>query len=129
MRRFMLIVAALVFASPVMAVTIDAVKVGSDVAITYTGGTGVRAFALDVTVDNDATITGVSGFYSGEGAGYGIFPGNFRDIIVPTAPNWAEPNYTPVAPAGDRVQPVRWAKALSPSSLVRSMMVMVTSRM
>ena len=101
MRRFMLIVAALVFVSPVMAVDVNAVKVGSDVAITYTGGTGVRAFALDVNVDNGATITGISGFYSGEGKGYGIFPGNFRDIIVPTAPNWAEPNYTPVAPAGD----------------------------
>ncbi len=102
MRRFMLIVAALVFASPVLAVDVNAVKVGSDgVAITYTGGAGVRAFALDIDVNNGATITGISGFYSGEGAGYGIFPGNFRDIIVPTAPNWAEPNYTPVAPAGD----------------------------
>jgi len=103
MRRFMLIVAALVFASPVMAVVdINAVKVSDGVAITYDNGSdAVRAYALDITVDNGATITGISGFYSGEGAGYGIFPGNFRDIIVPTAPNWAEPNYTPVAPAGD----------------------------
>lgn len=101
MRRFMLIVAALLFASPVLAVDVNAVKVGDDVAITYAGGTGVRAFALDVNVDNGATITGISGFYSGEGAGYGIFPGNFRDYIVPTAPNWVDVNYTPVAPVGD----------------------------
>jgi len=101
MRRFMLIVAALVFASPALAVTIDANKVSDGVAITYTGGTGVRAFALDVTVDNGATITGISGFYSGEGAGYGIFPGNFRDFIAPATPNWVDVNYTPVAPEGD----------------------------
>lgn len=103
MRRFMLIVAALVFAMPALAVDVNAVKVGdaNDVAITYEGGTDVRAFALNITVDNGATITGISGFFSGEGAGYGIFPGRFRDYITPADPCWDDPNYTPVAPSGD----------------------------
>lgn len=102
MRRFMLIVAALVFASPAFAVVVDVCEVSGQYAITYTGGTDIRAFALDITVDNGATIDGISGYYDqGEGAGYGIFPGNFRDYITPVTPDYGDANYTPVAPEGD----------------------------
>jgi len=33
--------------------------------------------------------------------GFGIFPGKFRDFINPALPNWADGNYTPVAPDTD----------------------------
>lgn len=103
-KRITLIAALLMVASPAFAaVTINIVDEGSGVAaITYNNGTdAVRAYALDITVDGGAIITGVSNFFTGEGAGYGIFPGTFRDFINPATPNWSDPNYTPVAPAGD----------------------------
>jgi len=104
-KRITLIAALLMVASPAFAaVTINIVDEGGGVAaITYNNGAdAVRAYALDITVDGGAVITGVSDFFAtGEGAGYGIFPGRFRDFINPATPNWADPNYTPIAPAGD----------------------------
>jgi len=106
-RRILLIVAALLFAAPAFA-TVDVNALQNDpnkkvVSIVYncTAGEDVRAFALDVSVDNSTTITGISSFFSGEGAGYGIFPGSFRDNIDAADPNWVDPAYTPVAPTGD----------------------------
>jgi len=61
--------------------------------------------ALDITVDNNTIIAGISNFKTGESTaaskGFGIFPGRFRDYINAANPNWVDPNYTPVAPAGD----------------------------
>ena len=108
MRILMLIVAALLIAAPAMAtVEIGVTDLGGgEAAITYncTAGEDVRAFALDITIDK-GTIDDVKDFNTGEstvpGGGFGIFPGNFRDYIVPTAPDFDDPNYTPVAPGGD----------------------------
>jgi hypothetical protein len=104
-RRIMLIVAAAMLATPAFAtVDMNAVDEGGGiVAITYncTAGEDVRAYALDISLDMGATIEGISDFFSGEGQGYGIFPGSFRDHINPATPNWVDPNYTPVAPSGD----------------------------
>jgi hypothetical protein len=109
-RRICLIVAALLFASPALAdVNITIVDetggVGS-INYTCTGGEDIRAFALDCNVDNGASIVGISDFFTGESGdpgsqGYGIFPGSFRDVINAADPNWADPNYNPVAPSGD----------------------------
>ena len=47
----------------------------------------VRAFALDITVDDSATIDSISGFVRGNSTaanpGYGIFPGNFSTPVAP----------------------------------------------
>ena len=106
-RRILVIVAALVFATPALAVVdFNAVQDANVkvVSITYSGEV-VRAMALDITVDSNTTIAGISSYKTGESTaaskGYGIFPGRFRDYIDAANPNWADPNYTPVAPAGD----------------------------
>jgi len=104
-----LIVAALLFASPALAdVDVNVVDEGGGVAriqYTCTAGEKVRAFALDIAVDSDANIVGISDYYKGESGeterGYGVFPGSFRDYIDAADPNFNDPNYTPVAPAGD----------------------------
>jgi len=106
MTRILLIVAMLLLVTPAMAVTITATdETGGVVAIGYTGGTGIRAFALDITIDNGATMNSISDYKTGESVsgskGFGIFPGRFRDVINPATPNWADPNYNPVAPVGD----------------------------
>ncbi len=106
MRTCFSIAGILLFAASAMGVTITAVDEGGAVVrIGYTGGTGVRAFALDITVDNGATITGIFDYKVGESnaisKGYGIFPGKFRDLVSPASPNWIDPNYNPVAPVGD----------------------------
>ena len=108
MRKLMLIVAAMLIAAPALAtVEIGVTDLGGgEAAITYNcaAGEDVRAFALDITIDN-GTIDDVKDFNTGEstapGGGYGIFPGSFRDIIVPSAPDFDDPNYVPVAPSGD----------------------------
>jgi hypothetical protein len=66
----------------------------------------VRAFALDVTATG-GTIVGIADYAVGDdNYGYGIFPANFSRCITvnPTTgevDSWDDPNYTPVAPAGD----------------------------
>jgi hypothetical protein len=106
-RRILVIVAALVFATPALAVVdFNAVQDANKyvVSITYSGEL-VRAIALDITVDNNTTIARIDSYKTGESTaaspGFGIFPGRFRDYIDAANPNWADPNYTPVAPAGD----------------------------
>lgn len=72
-----------------------------------TAGEVVRAFALDVTVDQ-GRILEVSNFLRGPGTaaqpGYGIFPASFRDHLTVgpgTNVNWNVADYTPVASAAD----------------------------
>lgn len=106
-RRMLLIVAVLAIAIPASAVTIGVVDAGGGkAAITYSMAAGeVRAFALDINVNAPATFTAISGYKTGESKtgslGFGIFPGSFRDVINAADPCWADPNYTPIAPAGD----------------------------
>jgi len=111
MRRILLVVAILLIAVPAMAaVTITATsgtkytadgKVQLPVRIRYSTDVTVRAFALDVNVDNGATIRLIHDFNVGDNNGHGIFPGKFRDVINPTSPSWTDPCYNPIAPAGD----------------------------
>jgi len=68
-----------------------------------TAGEIVRAFALDVTV-NEGQITHISEFFRGESTstarGYGFFPASFRDHITVTSGtsiNWNMTSYTPLA--------------------------------
>lgn len=72
-----------------------------------TAGESVRAFPLDVTVDQ-GRIVGVSDFFRGPGTetarGYGIFPAAFRDHITigpGTNVNWATDAYSPLAVVAD----------------------------
>ncbi len=72
-----------------------------------TAGELVRAFALDVSVDQ-GQIIGISGFFRGESqagaTGYGIFPASLRDHITigaGTNVNWNVSGYTPLAAVGD----------------------------
>ena len=101
----------LIFAVPALAeVTITATQVsGNEVEISYSGATAgnpVRAFALDITLDDPAakivSVTaskrGVS--TSGE-PGHGIFPASFAREIDPADPNWDDADYTPVALQSD----------------------------
>jgi hypothetical protein len=123
MRRILLIVAVLLIAAaPAMAtVTVKARHYGLPISgkpmtpgvactaceVNYVCGAGekVRAFALEITVDNGFTITSIKDFNKGENTsttrGYGIFPGKFRDVINPADPCWADGNYNPIAPAAD----------------------------
>jgi len=98
----------LVFSAPAFSI-VDFNVVQADpnlkiVSIIYSGEL-VSAIALDITVDSNTIIAGISNYKTGESTagvpGYGIFPGRFRDYIDAANPNWADPNYTPVAPAGD----------------------------
>jgi len=121
MRRILLIVAMLLLpVTSAMAVQVaitadvnaathlhDGVK-HKTVTIGYTATVDVRAFALDINVDNGCNIgdSNLTGYKTGESIepaqggtkGYGIFPGRFRDSINPTTPNWSEPNYSPLTP-------------------------------
>src|SRR5579859_3818756 len=72
-----------------------------------TGGELVRAFALDVSVDQ-GQIIGISNFLRGPSTagatGYGIFPASFRDHLAAgagTNVNWAASDYTPLAVPAD----------------------------
>jgi hypothetical protein len=126
MRKILLIVAMLLIAAaPAMAkVTVNARHTGMptkagipcttcEVNYVCDNGEKVRAFALEITVDNGYTITGIRDFNVGEsnkapntGRGYGIFPGKFRDFINAADPNWtADANYNPIAPVTDTDAP------------------------
>jgi hypothetical protein len=125
MRRFLFIVAMLsLIAAPAMAtITIRAQQhqpanvLGAytggrycnaiDVNYTCSAGERIRAFALELTLDpaSGFTFNKIDTFKVGESnatsKGFGIFPGKFRDFIDPAAPNWADGNYNPIAPATD----------------------------
>ena len=73
-----------------------------------TAGEIVRAFALDVTVDQ-GQIIGVTNFFRGlstaAARGYGIFPAAFRDYVTVSSGSNADftvPGYTPLADVSDR---------------------------
>jgi hypothetical protein len=126
MKRTLLIVAILALSvAPAMAtVTISAIQevpsaAGGvysatrqcnviDINYVCSASERVRAFAIEVNLDNGFTVTGVSDYNTGESSaltgkktGYGIFPGSFRDVINPASPVWADGNYKPIAPATD----------------------------
>jgi len=68
----------------------------------------VRAFAIEVNIDNGFVFSGIKDYNTGESStvlprklGYGIFPGKFRDVITPADPCWADGNYMPIAPNTD----------------------------
>jgi hypothetical protein len=72
-----------------------------------TAGEVVRAFALDVTVDQ-GQILGITNFFSGPSTaaaqGYGIFPASFRDNVTVSAgtnANWKASGYNPLAVVAD----------------------------
>ena len=99
-----------ILATPLWAnVVITATDLGGGVvAIDYNNVSGtqlVRAFALDIKVD-DGVITGISDYVVGdENYGYGIFPANFSRYITVLdngqVESWIDPNYTPVADGND----------------------------
>lgn len=73
-----------------------------------TAGEVVRAFALDVSVDQ-GQILGISDYFVGESRadvqGYGIFPASFRDHITVDSGQvitWDVSGYTPLAAVADR---------------------------
>jgi hypothetical protein len=124
MRRILLIAAMLLpVTSAMAAVTItadvNAVQVMRDgvphktVTISFVSDVNVRAFALDIDVDNGTNIgdNAPTNFLRGESIspvivpgkakGYGIFPGRFRDFIDPTTPDWDDSNYMPITPWND----------------------------
>jgi hypothetical protein len=105
MRKIVTILAVLLLASPAMAAVTVSVADNADLTGTISyNDTGdpcyVRAFALDITVDGGAVITGVTAAMSGDcnatDKGYGIFPGSFARYVVAADPNWADPCYSPL---------------------------------
>lgn len=106
MKKIILLIVVL-FTAPAMGlVTIDVNDLGDGwVALEYscTGASAV-GFGLDVNV-SDGNIVDVNILHVGEndgnGVGFGIFPASFERFIDPNDPNWGNPNYTPVAQAGD----------------------------
>jgi len=108
MRRIVSLLLGLFLCGPAWAaVTITLTKISdTKIAIGYNATTEsqlVRAFALDIMVD-DGNILDISDYHVGDdNRGYGIFPGNFSRYITvnPTTgevENWDVPAYTPVAP-------------------------------
>jgi hypothetical protein len=108
MRKIALPLVVLLLATPVLAaVRIIIENDNCGALIKYaTDGEKVRAFALDVTVDGDATIDAISQFHKGESTaaspGYGIFPANFGQYITVNADtgeveSWDVAEYTPLA--------------------------------
>jgi len=108
MRKIALPLAVLLLATPVLAAVRIIIENDNCAAlIKYaTDGEKVRAFALDVTVDGDATIDAISQFHKGESTaanpGYGIFPANFGQYITVDADtgeveSWDVDEYTPLA--------------------------------
>lgn len=79
---------------------------GVQVNYLCTAGEVVRAFALDISVDQ-GVITGISNFFRGPctaaATGYGIFPASFRDHLMSsgTNVNWNSSQYTPLAAVAD----------------------------
>jgi hypothetical protein len=123
MKKLCVLLAVLVAASPALAaVRITAEPNGPTVAIKYaTDGEKVRAFALDITVDN-GIIVGISDFIRGESTAAEpatassppISPATSRSI--PTRARWPEgtSTTTPVADPCDAARSADWAPAASP---------------
>ena len=110
MRKIVSILTVLLLAAPAMAAVSITVTDNGDCTATISYSDNgdpnfVRAFALDITVDNDANITAVDAAMAGDcnatDKGYGIFPGSFAREINASDPNWAVPGYTPVGYTDD----------------------------
>ena len=103
MRKLFLMLAMLVIAAPAMAaVDIIVTDIGSGQAtIGYNANAAVSGFGLKITLSGSAKFVSVTPALKGEGAGYGIFPASFNREINPADPNYNDPDYTPVADAGD----------------------------
>lgn len=87
MKKIILVMVVLMFAAPAVAdVVVKAEQTGpNEVTISYDvnsldANDVIRAFGVDITVDNGVTIVGISGYKVGESTaadkGYGIFPGS-----------------------------------------------------
>jgi len=110
MRKIFFALVVVMLATPGWAtVTITATDLGAGViAIDYSSDETelVRAFALDITVDNGA-IDAINDFLVGDdNNGYGIFPGNFSryivvDPVTGEVVDWGPADYTPVADGND----------------------------
>jgi hypothetical protein len=106
MKRFLLILAVLVFVSPAMAVvTITAVDNAdgtADIQYAADPNDAVSGFGIDITVDANVVIADVCDYVEGESVtgniGYGIFPGT---IDVNTVSGDINDAGTPVAPSLD----------------------------
>jgi hypothetical protein len=72
---------------------------------TCSAGEAVRAFALEVSLDNGFIISGIDSYVRGESnsvtPGYGIFPGSFRNVLTPENIDWQDLNYMPIASTDD----------------------------
>jgi hypothetical protein len=112
MRKISLILVVFVLASPALArvdIIVDRNEVDPfsfDIRYNITPDEpNVRAFALDIFVDNDIKIIEVNDFHVGESnsvtPGYGIFPHNFAAKIDPENPDWDADGYTPLADSND----------------------------
>jgi len=112
MKKYALILAVALLASPVFAATVTVVPNGDLKAdIMYNNnGQDIAAFALDITVSGGAVITEVNDFHVGVSvvgsAGYGIFPANFDRFITVNGAgdvdDWGVAGYTPVADVNDK---------------------------
>jgi hypothetical protein len=107
MRKFSLILVIFVLAAPAWAVVTISVEPntpGNSFNIVYDVNEGekVRAFALDIYVDDDINIVDVNDFHVGESdsdnPGYGIFPSNFAQHIDPGGDpiDWDSEDYIPL---------------------------------
>ena len=111
MKKTLLVLAVLLLAVPAgAAVNIWCTVDACEVTVYYDANDEpnlVRAYALDIFLDNDTNIVSVSNYHVGDstssGKGYGIFPGGFGrlDETDPGFPLWADPVYTPVAYKSD----------------------------
>jgi len=110
MKKIILVTAVLMLAGPAWGVVMITCEAsGSNEVTVYYDMNDVngliRIAALDITVDNGAVITGVSGYKIGESVagdkGFGLFMASFRDYIEVNVngevENWDDPNYTPLA--------------------------------
>lgn len=111
----MLLIAAPAFATVKIDVTQGTGLDVNKLTVTYncTAAEKVRAFALNFSLGsagNSMIFGDINDFNRGEsnkpstlpgGGAYGIFPGQFRNLIDPANPNWFAQSYYPVAPAND----------------------------
>lgn len=106
MKKSLLILVMLIFASQAMAATVDVslheVGVGNrTVDVNYVASANVSGFGLVISVDA-GTIVSVTAAHEGEstssGKGFGIFPESFSTYLDAASPDWGDANYTPVAP-------------------------------
>lgn len=100
MKKILALLTILAIVAPSMAVElagVDNADLTGTVGYDATDETMPRAFAFDITVDNGAVITAIDAAFTGEGAGFGIFPGT----IEISAEGVVTAAGTPVAPQSD----------------------------